>query len=104
MREEKEEKEIQTMEKNLTRAERKVKGNSTEPKRTWFQTPAEKKKERCKNLRLITCQFNLRIESNNFLGNYSIDFYVLISVALKLGNPKGKRKKGVKPTVSVFFE
>lgn len=50
MRQEKEEKELQSMEKNLGKAERIVSENKQPEalKRTWFQTPAEKKKEKSK--------------------------------------------------------
>ncbi|GIY24313.1 probable ATP-dependent RNA helicase DDX27 [Caerostris extrusa] len=72
MREEKEEKELQAMEKSVKKVENMVTGNKEdEPKRKWFQTPVEKKKEK---------------------------------LALKLGNPKGKRKKGVVPTTDDRIE
>ncbi|CAL1293488.1 unnamed protein product [Larinioides sclopetarius] len=72
MKEEKEEKELQAMEKNVKRVESMVRGKSeTEPKRTWFQTPSERKKEK---------------------------------TALKLGNPKAKRKKGVVPSTNDRME
>ncbi|GFU51821.1 probable ATP-dependent RNA helicase DDX27, partial [Trichonephila clavipes] len=45
MREEKEEKEIKEMEKDIKKAEKVVK-NEPEPKRNWFQTPAERMKEK----------------------------------------------------------
>ncbi|GBN06278.1 putative ATP-dependent RNA helicase DDX27, partial [Araneus ventricosus] len=72
MKEEKEEKEIQAMEKNVKKVETMVNRKpETEPKRTWFQTPADRKKEK---------------------------------VALKLGNPKAKRKKGVVPSTNDRIE
>lgn len=50
MRHEKEEKELQSMERNIGKAERIVseKKQPEELKRTWFQSPAEKKKEKSK--------------------------------------------------------
>ncbi|GFS39564.1 probable ATP-dependent RNA helicase DDX27 [Nephila pilipes] len=66
MREEKEEKEMKLIEKNIKKAETIVTGkNESETKRKWFQTPAEMKKER---------------------------------LALRLGNPSGKRKKVIPTT------
>ncbi|XP_015922344.1 probable ATP-dependent RNA helicase DDX27 [Parasteatoda tepidariorum] len=62
MREEREDKEMKSIEKNVKRAEKFVSGkNENESKRSWFQTPAEKRKEK---------------------------------IALRLGNPKSKKKKG----------
>lgn len=47
MREEKEEKELQDLEKNVQQAENALTGKEDEqPKRTWFQTLADKKRER----------------------------------------------------------
>ncbi|XP_054714100.1 probable ATP-dependent RNA helicase DDX27 [Uloborus diversus] len=66
MKEEKEEKEFQSVEKNIKKAETLVSGEKeNDLKRSWFQTPAERKKEK---------------------------------VALRLGDPKAKKKKGTKPT------
>lgn len=48
MRQEKEEKELQTMEKNVKNAEKMMttKKEPEAPQRSWFQTPAEKRKEK----------------------------------------------------------
>ncbi|XP_055951190.1 probable ATP-dependent RNA helicase DDX27 [Argiope bruennichi] len=72
MKEEKEDKELHAVEKNVKKVETMISKNAeSDPKRTWFQTAAERRKEK---------------------------------MALKLGNSKAKRKKGVVPSTNDRIE